>query len=397
MPEYGLTDKGLVLPRYDELLEIMIDSYEADTGLTVDRTPGSPIYTFFTIQAKICDETAQMVQDVHDSRDPDSATGHSLDMICALTGIRRQPATTSTVTLELTGDPNVIVPAGRIVEDTGERQRWLTLEKVTLANQGDGTGFAEVMAEADKTGPINAEAEAISKIITPVSGWEGVTNPEAATRGSHQETDSELRQRRDLSLQIQGGSSRTAIRGRLLALEFVQSAEVFHNDTPEPKTVAGVVDAPPHSVVAYLFATTENGELTNSDHKSRVAEVLFRSIAAGVVTAGNDETVTVVTSDGVQTPIHWSYADIIDVNVTVQIDGASPLEVQSEVKDAVEDYFDGLLVGDDVLRLPILGRIAEIPGIRSATVLLDDAEDDIGMEDYQVARVETENISVESV
>lgn len=376
MSDYGLTDKGLNVPTYQDVLDQMIASYEADTGTTVDRSPDSALFQIFAVHAARYEEQWEGLQAIYDGQDPDTATGHQLDRICAITGIRRIPAAYSTVELLLTGDPGVTVPAGKWAEDTN-RQRWQLTEDATF----DAGGEATVTARADKTGPITAEAGTVTIIVTPVAGWTDVTNPAAASKGRDQETDAELRQRRQLSLQVLGRGSLKAIRAKLLELDFIDAAVVLENDTPVDQVIDGIGTVPPHSVVPVIYSE----QPPDAQKRREIAKVLYSNVVAGVRCYGIDVDATVIADDGIPKQIGWSYATNVDVSVTVQVDGVDPSSVEEEIQTEVQDYFGSLAVGDAVRRLAILGRVATIDGIEAAEVLLNGSSADVEMSEIQVA------------
>lgn len=374
--QFGLTKQGLRMPRAADFLEHMISHYEAETGETVIRSRDSPLYMSFVAASEIYGKQAETVAAVHDSKDPETATGFALDVLCQMVGVKRHLAKPSTVELELSGDPGVVVPKGRQVQDVN-RKRWTTVEEVTIGD--DGT--VRVMAVANETGPIHAEANTITIMHTPVAGWLAVTNPAAATPGRDRETDEQLRTRRQLSLMLRRGSSRSGIRGRLLALDFIRSAEVFDNPLPIPRTVAGV-EAAPNSVVAYVFPD----RVLDDDDRKEIAATLSNSIAAGVTTSGNGDQMVVTTRDGTKTVVRWSYAEKVEVNVSVVVTGVSADEVRDELEGLIKDYFNGLLVGQSASHLQLLALTAGL-GVKTATVELNSNASDVEVASYQVAEL----------
>lgn len=81
-------------------------------------------------------------------------------------------------------------------------------------------------------GPIPAPAGSLTNILTPVSGWTSLTNFDAGITGRNQETDTELRIRRALSLKVQGAATVESIISRLRQeVPGVTSVNVFENVT----------------------------------------------------------------------------------------------------------------------------------------------------------------------
>ncbi len=99
---WGLTDKGLVIPRMADLIETIVQDYEAQTGLDVQRDPDDVVYLLCSIMGARLGEAWETLQALYDARDPSTATGFALDSIAALVGLTRLPATASEVDLTLT-------------------------------------------------------------------------------------------------------------------------------------------------------------------------------------------------------------------------------------------------------------------------------------------------------
>lgn len=85
---------------------------------------------------------------------------------------------------------------------------------------------------AQEFGPIPAPANSLTEIMTPVAGWQSLTNFKAGVTGRNQETDEELRIRRANSLRVLGSGTVEAIRSRILQeVPGVSSVLVFENVT----------------------------------------------------------------------------------------------------------------------------------------------------------------------
>lgn len=85
---------------------------------------------------------------------------------------------------------------------------------------------------AQAFGPVAAPANSVTEIVTPISGWISVNNPEAGLLGRNRETDAELRLRRLRSLRILGAGTVEAIRSRVLQeVPGVTNVFVFENVT----------------------------------------------------------------------------------------------------------------------------------------------------------------------
>lgn len=382
---FGLTDKGLKIPRYADFLELGIASYEAETGCKVNREPGDALYSMFVVSARQYAEQAETLQAIYDQQDPDNATGVQLDALCSISGIRRHRKSISTATLELTGDFGITVPDGKRIEDSN-RMWWIVKDAKPFGPNGKATANA-VASEPGPHGPTDLNAKV--HIVNPVYGWQDVKFT-SISRGRYQEEDSDLRRRRVQSLQIRGTGSCKAIRARLLALPFIKAAVVLENDTPYPKAVGGIPNVPPHSVVPVIYADRDNGRFewgNDSEQIKETARVLYEHVVAGVKCYGIDQSGTVIGEDGGKKVIEWTYAQDVKITVKVQVTGVDAASIFDEADKLIKEHFKTLQVGDPVRRLPMLVAIAGIQGVTDVTILLNGADADITVSEVQVGLI----------
>jgi hypothetical protein len=197
-----------------------------DLGPQIQTGPYSVSGMIIDSAATGISETDDLLSNVYQGWDPDSADGVQMDNLATFTGITRQAATRSYGQLTLGGTPTTPIPAlSRARIPNGEEVR----TKVDAVIGGGGTVVVD--AEAVNPGPLSFAASSITEIVTGISGWTSVTNAFDWTEGTARETDSELRARRARSLSAGGSSTDSAIRARLEDLDDVQAAAVISNRT----------------------------------------------------------------------------------------------------------------------------------------------------------------------
>lgn len=219
---------GLRVRTLDETRENMRENISNSPDLGPDIQTGD-----YSVSGMLIDSIAPGVSDgddllsnVYQGWDPDSAEGVQLDNLCTLVGITRQAATRSYGNGTLGGTPGANIPAlSRYRVPNGEIAR--TRFDATIG----GGGTVDVESEAVNAGPISFSAGSLTEIVDSVSGWTSVTNASDWTDGRATETDSELRARRASSLSAGGSSTDSAIRSRLLDLDDVTGAAVISNRT----------------------------------------------------------------------------------------------------------------------------------------------------------------------
>ena len=378
MVDAGLTDQGFVAPRSLDLLEQIRTEYEQQTGLTIDWADDVFLGVMTRVISEVAGRQSEALQAIADSRDPDNATGLQLDTLAQIVGVSRISAEFSAVDLTLSGDAGTIIDEGSEVEHPNGTL-WYTQEAVEIGSSGE----VDVLARPEDTGPTTAPASSDWEINTPVDGWDLVESTEDATPGRDQESDAQLRLRRQESLQITGAGALGAIRANVQEVEGVQAAIAVDNDRDAPQTIAGLELSPKSfAVIVYPALTTEQSEA--------LAGIIYERAPAGIEPVG-DESAIVTGLDGFEKTIRWFIAEEIAVTVEIEYTGTAGLE--QEIEDAVAAYFDDLLVGESARRLPILGAISAIDGVDSATVTLDGAAQDIEIDITEIAVLDTISVA----
>jgi hypothetical protein len=192
--------------------------------------------------------------------DPDFALGQALNRMLKLAGISRRPAIRSQVDLSVTTDRTVTLPSGYTVEDT-LGQKWVTTAAHTLS-----AGTTSVTFYAEVFGAIEAVAGTITTPVTIVIGVTGVTNALDATTGQDEETDEEVRDRRNLSLQAPRTSSVGALYTALGDINGVLDLKVYENDTDTTDPILSlaahsiwcVIDGGSVDAIGRVLAMTKN-------------------------------------------------------------------------------------------------------------------------------------------
>lgn len=164
-------------------------------------------------------------------------------------------------------------------------------------------------------GPSNANAETLTVIENPISGFTTTFNVSDANLGRYEETDAEARIRRDLFLTTSQAGPINAIINHVLQLNNDEYSDltqldfvsVYDNvtDTTDAKNI------PPHSV---MVCVRQDGDLIDRDDE--ILTAIFESVAAGIKTSfGND--IQNITFSGVPTSGNFTleYSGQITANI----------------------------------------------------------------------------------
>jgi uncharacterized phage protein gp47/JayE len=287
--------------------------------------------------------------------------------------ITRNAETFSRATVTLGGTPGIFVPAGKVITHNVTKTRWRLLEDATIP--------ADVIVEAETPGAVPAAVGTLTVIATAVSGWTSVTNAASATLGRPVETDAELRARRLRELARASTGTVPSITSAVADVDGVTGVKVVANNTGADITVGGFTI--PNTGVLVLVLP----DPLTLDEQALLGTALLGVVGAGTRTVGA-ESVAVVDS-GVEYTFYFDYATVVTVPVIVSTTlypGYALVDVEDAINEALVDHFATLAIGGDVLLLPILGALADIQGLKSATVLLFATAADYVVADTQIAQ-----------
>jgi uncharacterized phage protein gp47/JayE len=219
------TPEGIQVQTFQEIYDELAAGYRVIYGEDINLEPNSPDGQRVAIEAQLVLDSQSFGALEYNQRDPDFALGQSLNSIIKLSGITRRPATRSQVDVTVVTDRPLTLPIDYTVEDD-LGQSWSTLAVRTLI-----AGTTTVTVFAVNFGAIAADADTIVNPVTVVIGVGSVTNPTAATVGIDEETDQELRVRRNKSLETPQSSSTGRMFTALVSVPNVTDVAVYENDT----------------------------------------------------------------------------------------------------------------------------------------------------------------------
>ena len=345
---FGLTNTGFKPKRYADILPEKERRARELFGNDANLSDSSPLGMLVRLNA--WDEAAvwQQMEEIYLSAYVSSAEGVSLDRKCQDIGIMRQLATRASGTIQFSGADGTQIYRGFEVQTaTGVVYRTTTATTISGA-------LARADIEAVDAGVAgNVGAGAISRAVSPLAGVTGVTNPNATSGGRDAETDAQLRERYVRSVSKPGGASAAAIEAALLDIEGVLDAEVRQNVTLETDPATGI---PPKAIAPIVWGGEADG----------IVETLYAVKPAGIQCWGEDEVHEITDSRGVTHTIGFNRPDLVTVNVsaTLTVDTAIfPLDGDTLVGAAIEDYLSGLALGEDVIYTRLISRIHSVPGI----------------------------------
>ncbi len=386
----GVTPTGFDVATYDEI----VDAIETDLHANIDPalelgadTPAGQVIASFSDRLA---EAWEALDIAYSAIDPRKAEGFQLDTVGVLRGVKRNPATKGTTTLDLDIDTGTVLPAGVIVAVAGEDgNQWVLREAYGPAPGGVVGG---IVFDSAKTGVYNAAPNTITNIVTPVAGWNSATNPSAAIPGAAAESDALYRARQDLALASTGSATVDAIRTAVLAVQGVQECIVYENTSTSPQSFDGVLLGP-HSFAVMLYDGPSPAAADDA-----IAQAIWDNKPAGIFSNGISSG-TAFGKDGVARDINFYRVQSINIVITITVvtDPARfPLAGAALVQTRIVTYMTSILgVGDDVVPLQVQACVLEtsggVPGVVNVSAYTQSSST---IDANQIARFTTGNVVV---
>ena len=216
---------------------------------------------------------------------------------------------------------------------------------------GEGTACVDAIMTSLDDGPIVAVAGDLTDIVTPVGGLNSARNIADASLGKLDDTNEELRLRREAELRGQSKSPTDAVRAALLKVDGVTSCDVFTNLT----NVVNGDGMPPHSLEALVLGGDDQD----------IWDALWANVAGGIVTTGT-EVGTTLDSQGTSQPEAFSrpIATSIFVDLTLIKDPAFyPVNGDDQVTADVVAFGELGGTGKDAVPSSLGAQAFQISGV----------------------------------
>lgn len=227
---------GLTTATQTELVNTFTAAFMSIYGADIDLSPSSPDGQMMMIFIQAVLDIEDLLVSVYNNFDPDLAIGSVLDQRVAINGIQRQAGTFTVTNITIATNQSVnlygldqsIQPIFTVADAQGNQYELL----VTQLGFNPGSSGSALSFQAADPGAIVPTPNTITVPVTIVLGVTSINNPTAASSlGVNEETDAQLRVRRQQSVSL---ASQGFLKGLLPALQNLTgmiSAFVFENDT----------------------------------------------------------------------------------------------------------------------------------------------------------------------
>lgn len=363
----GITPQGFLTRRLEDIILGVRATWQASLGPYINTGADSVLGAILGGVAPEIALVWEGLSDLYQSYNPDQATGDQLDRIARLYGLVRLGAQYSTTILSVTGDAGTIIPIGsRVSTATG------IVVQTTLDGVIPPSGvLASLPARAVIAGATQvAPPDALTQIVTPVTGWDSVSASTALSGGRDREDDPTLRARLAAATAVTA-SVEGAIRTAILQIGGIDTALVISN-----RTLSYDTNGTPPKAYRVIISPDMSGD---ADIEEEIARVIWRTAPAGIEAAAigpNSRTATIVDSQGITQTVGWEYPVIVPVEYTgtllvdLSVGPLTSAEVLGLAYEALERWTNALPLGEDVAAADVITTLrGAIPGLLNVTGL----------------------------
>lgn len=324
-----LTPSGVEIQTFKEIYDQKADALKLIYGSDINLDPNTADGQRIGIESKLLLDIQAFALNLYNSIDPDLAIGMSLDSAIKNAGIRRRPASLSQVDVNIVTSRALTLSKGyQVQDDIG--QIWETDEELSLLS-----GSNSITLFSEKFGAVDALPNTVNNPVTIIIGVTSVDNTNAATVGSEEESDADLKIRRNRSLENPSTSTIGGMFSSLGNISGVVKLSIKENDTD---TYDPVLDLNAHSI----WIIIEGGSIDD------ITETMVYNKTAGTGMKGAIESIfteNIELENGlgiaIQHKMKFDRPDIVDlfVNLTVSSKISSIVD-ETSIKDALaaENY-----------------------------------------------------------
>lgn len=394
MTDYGITSTGFVPKTVDTITTEIVAELKVSISPTIDTSPKNPLGQIVGIFAAREARLWELASDLHDSRDPEKASGPLLDGVSAITGSFRQSPTYSTVLVTLAATQAASAAAGKfVIQAPGATTTWSNVSAFTFASAGSQS----ISFRANLPGAYTAGANSLTQVNTPVLGVSYTSNT-AATPGTDRELDPAFRIRRAAELVKGGSSNDDAIAAALTNAETgvpnVTYAVVYSNRT----STTDANGTPPN---AYQVVFWDG--LTAFADPNAIAQKIWDEGPAGVQFYGTSSG-TAYDANGKPQTVYFTRVSPVAVYVsatTTKNSALFPSDGLSQLNAAIVARANALLgVGVSVVDKAMLAAcfsvagVLDVPTFNIGTAPSPLTSTNITITPFQIAYVASTNVSV---
>lgn len=385
--DFGLHKRGFLAPTYEEVLDSVIDDLQQRFGTDLVMTSNSNAGILARLIAWRITLLIQELQKTYYSAFISTASDSSLDRIGANLDLPRKVAEPSFATIQVETDDAYLIEAGEQFE-TDDGVVFDLIKDITTSQNKDGKWIGTGTVQSVDTGDFtNVLPNTITIVSNPDENIISVTNPEKATGGQDDESDSDYRARLIMENVAKPGPSNAGVKSALMNLPGVRQVNIVEN----PNADADKYGNPPYSVHVFCLGGKEDD----------IAQCLVDQVAAGITLVGNKVGLAKDATGTMQT-VHFDYAKDKPIYAKVNIRTTEEWDVDdgaNYIKEDIANYINNLMMGGTVYLTKLYPSIYSIEGVGEARIQIGTdpqhlADNDITTQPFESTSCNPDNVEV---
>ena len=330
---------GIDAPDFAKILAVLNERVREIFGDDIYIEPDSQDGQLLGVYSLALSDLNAAAVAVYNAFSPATAQGNGLSSVVKINGLRRKLPSRSQAEVRIGGVVGTVIRNGIVSDGT---TRW-TFPEVVIPP----AGVVTVTATAEADGAIQAAANTITQISTPVRGWQTATNPLAAIEGRPVESDAELRIRQTRSVAKPSQSLWESMYAALWQLDGVRRVAGYENPTHEYDDNG----LPPHSV-CYVVEGGDAEQIgqTLLLYKNPGCNTVPDSTTSPPFPSPQDVHLTIRDYTNDHRKINFYRPKYVRIAVQVDIEPGQGWsgDIESQIKNAVAAYINALPIGSDV-------------------------------------------------
>lgn len=236
MPDV-INANGLTVKTAAEITADLVTGMQAIYGSEINVSQNSPDGQMIGIVTQLSVDIRELAVSINNGFDPDQALGVILDQRVTYNNIERAGGTYTIQPIDITASGTIALQGldvdfdspngtGYTVQDAAGNQ-FILIDSATIT-----AGLTTLNFRARNIGVVNVPVNTITSPVTVVLGVTVINNSVGALSvGQQQETDPQLRTRRQQSVALSTTGYLNGLLGAILNLDGVTEAQLYENDT----------------------------------------------------------------------------------------------------------------------------------------------------------------------
>lgn len=283
-----LTNTGLYVAPYADLRKAVVEGFKSIYGDDIDVSTATADGVYIDMYCLIVNNILQSIRSLYNNLDVNQANGKYLETLCALSNVFRKEASYSSAVLKCTLDesattsyePEANEGIFSVIDDNG----------ITWTHKKDPNNLLVfepgvpqyVVVKCDDIGPQAAPAGSITKLVNNEVTME-IIQEENAYIGDNEESDSDLRARRNNSLSGSGISVLESLSAALLSLQYVRDVKIYNNNSAVSVTAKDGTVIALHKV--YICLRYDESILTTIEkYDASIGSLIYEKMTPGIET-----------------------------------------------------------------------------------------------------------------